>query len=54
MDNISEEYFISQKKARLFQMKVLFTLTSTVQDLPVILKWQNFQSLEKALIFLWN
>ena len=26
-----------------------FTLTSSVQDLPVILKWHNFQSLEKAL-----
>ena len=31
-----------------------FTLTSSVQDLPVILKWHNFQSLEKALIYLWN
>ena len=28
-----------------------FTLTSSVQDLPVILKWHNFQSLEKALNF---
>ena len=26
-----------------------FTLTSSVQDLPIILKWHNFQSLEKAL-----
>ena len=26
-------------------------LTSSVQVLPVILKWQNFQSLEKALNF---
>ena len=24
-------------------------MTSYVQDLPVILKWHNFQSLEKAL-----
>ena len=24
---------------------------SSVQDLPVISKWHNFQSLEKALIF---
>ena len=29
-----------------------FTLTSSVQDIPVILKWHNFQSLEKALIFM--
>ena len=26
-----------------------FTLTWPVQDLPVILKWHNFQSLKKAL-----
>ena len=26
-------------------------MTSFVQDLPVILKWHNFQSLEKALTF---
>ena len=31
-----------------------FTRTSSVQDLLVILKWHNFQSLEKALNFLWN
>ena len=28
-----------------------FTLTSSVQDLPVILKWHNFQILQKALNF---
>ena len=26
-----------------------FTRTSSVQDLPVILKWHNLQSLDKAL-----
>ena len=28
-----------------------FTLTSSVQDLPVILKWHNFQRLKKAYDF---
>ena len=32
-------------------MKVPFTRTSSVQDLPVILKWHNLQSLDKALDF---
>ena len=29
-----------------------FSLTSSVQDLPVTLKWHDFQSLEKDLSFL--
>ena len=33
----------------LFWNEGTFTLTSSVQDLPVILKLHNFQSLEKAL-----
>ena len=53
MDNISEEYFISVKSVT-FWNEGTFTLTSAVQDLPVILKWHNFQRLEKALNFLWN
>ena len=27
-------------------------MTSSLQDIPVILKWHDFQSLEKALNFL--
>ena len=50
MDNISEEIFYITKKCD-FLNEGTFTLTLSVQDLPVILKWNNFQSLEKALIF---
>ena len=54
MDNISEKFFIITVKSVSFCNEGNFTLTSSVQDLPVILKWHNFQSLEKALNFLWN
>ena len=47
MDNVSEEYFITLKSVT-FLNEGTFTRTS-VQDLPVILKWHNLQSLDKAL-----
>ena len=47
MDNISEEYILYHSE----KCDDMFTLTSSVQDLQVILKSHNFQSLEKALNF---
>ena len=53
MDIISEEYFEPTKNVT-FWNEGTFTWTSSVQDLPVILKWHNFYSLKKALIVIWN
>ena len=50
MDNVSDIYFISHKKSVTFYLGT-FTCTSSVQDLPIILKLENLQSLEKPLIF---
>ena len=51
MDIVSEECFEPHYNLRLFEInKGTFTRTSSKQDLPVILKWHTFQSLEKALI----
>ena len=41
-------------KSVTFKNEGTFTLTSSVQDLPVMIKWHNFQSFEKALNFLRN
>ena len=38
-------------KSVTFWNKSTFSQTSSVQDIPVILKWHNLQSLNKALDF---
>ena len=48
-DNIFEEYFISVKSVPFFLNEGTSTLTSSVLDLSVILKLNNFQCVEKAL-----
>ena len=48
MDNVCEEYFYHSKSVT-FLNEGTITWTSSVQDLPVILKLINLQSLDKAL-----
>ena len=50
MDGVSVEYFILSKKCDFFLNKGTFNLASSVQELPVIFKWNDLQSLGKALV----
>ena len=49
LSSVFESRRISLMKIFLVLNEGTFTLTSSVQDLKAILKWHNFQSLEKAL-----
>ena len=50
MNNVSVEYFNIVEKYVTFWNEGTFTLASSLQEIPIIFKWNDLQSLGKALV----